>query len=200
MSVLAGAHGALVFSRRVRVLAGHLAPLFPANASVLDVGCGDGSIARAILAQRGDLTLGGVDVLKREETKIPVEIFDGKRLPRPDASVDAVMFVDVLHHTDDPALLLAEACRVARRCIVIKDHLRDGFLAGATLRFMDWVGNAPYGVALPYTYWPEKRWRDAFARHGLRMVEWRTSLGLYPFPAGLLFDRGLHFVARLDKA
>lgn len=183
----------------MRVLAAQLAPLFPASASVLDVGCGDGSIARAIMEHRGDLTLGGVDVLLRPHTHIPVERFDGSRLPRPDASVDAVLFVDVLHHTDDPAILLAEARRVARRCIVIKDHLRDGLLAGPTLRFMDWVGNAPHGVALPYNYWPETRWRDTFVKLGLTPAAWHARLGLYPFPASLAFDRGLHFVARLEK-
>jgi SAM-dependent methyltransferase len=199
MSLIAKAHGALVFDRRVRVLAGHLAPLLPQSASVLDVGCGDGSIARAILEQRGDLALSGVDVLVRPKTHTPVEPYDGKRLPRPDASIDAVMFVDVLHHTDDPAILLAEARRVARRCIVIKDHLRDGILAGPTLRLMDWVGNAPHGVALPYNYWPESRWRATLAALGLTATSWHTRLGLYPFPAGLAFDRGLHFVARLER-
>jgi len=200
MSVLTQAHDALVFGRRVRVLAARLAPLLPENASVLDVGCGDGSMARAILEHRGDLSLGGVDVLVRPRTHIPVEAYDGRRLPRPDASIDAVLFVDVLHHTDDPMILLAEAKRVARHCIVIKDHLRDGLLAGPTLRLMDWVGNAAHGVALPYNYWSQARWRDAFARLGLSPVAWTERLGLYPFPASLAFDRGLHFVARLETA
>ena len=46
------------------------------------------------------------------------------------------MFVDVLHLTDDPVLLLREAARVARNTIVIKDHTLDGFAAAATVRFM----------------------------------------------------------------
>ncbi len=49
-----------------------------------------------------------------------------------------------------PARLLAEAKRVSRGGIVIKDHFREGVLADATLRFMDWVGNAQHGVVLPY--------------------------------------------------
>ena len=108
------------------------------------------------------------------------------------------MFVDVLHHTNDPDVLLAEARRVARRAIIIKDNTKDGVLAGATLRFMDWVGNAPHGVALPYNYWPLARWRDAFSRLGMTPSVWESRLDLYGFPARFLFDRSLHFVTRLD--
>jgi SAM-dependent methyltransferase len=199
MSVVGTLHGSLVFGRRVRVLAHHLAAQLPSGAAVLDVGCGDGRIDAVILAQRPDLTFEGVDVLVRPKTHVPVTSFDGARLPFPDASFDIVQFVDVLHHTDDPMVLLCEARRVARRGIVLKDHGRDGFLAGPTLRFMDWVGNAHHGVRLPYNYWPVARWREAFGELGLKPATWLDSLGLYPFPASLAFERKLHFVTRLQQ-
>ncbi|MDB5366925.1 MAG: methylase involved in ubiquinone/menaquinone biosynthesis [Rhodospirillales bacterium] len=191
-------HGSLVFGRRIRILAGQLAELLPRNASVLDVGCGDGSIDALILQQRPDLEIVGVDVLRRPHTHIPVELFNGSTLPFEDRSFDTVMFVDVLHHTDDPSRLLREAARVSRHSVVLKDHLRDGLLAGPTLRFMDWVGNAPHGVVLPYNYWPLQRWRAAFETLALKTVAWRDRLNLYPWPASMLFDRGLHFAARLE--
>lgn len=47
---------------------------------------------------------------------------------------------------------LKEAARVARHCIVIKDHTVTGVLARPTLRLMDLVGNAPHDVVLTYNY------------------------------------------------
>ena len=200
MTAIGALHQDLVFDRRVQVLSAALCALMPQGATVLDIGCGSGMIARMIGEQRPDLSISGIDVLVRPETHIPVEAFDGRRIPRPDGDVDVVMFVDVLHHTDDPELLLRQAARVARQAIVLKDHTKDGLLAGPTLRFMDWVGNAHHGVRLPYNYWPERRWRSAFQRLELRPVEWIDRLDLYPWPANLVFGRSLHFVARLEHA
>lgn len=200
MSLLGDLHGEVVFQRRVRVLSAALSDLIPDAATVLDVGCGDGLIDRLIGERRPDLTISGVDVMVRPATHIPVEPFDGQTLPLGDGSLDVVMLVDVLHHTDDPERLLGEALRVARAAVVVKDHTLDGVLAGPTLRFMDWVGNAPHGVALPYNYWPERRWREAFARLGVEPSVWIGRLKLYPPPASWLFDRSLQFIARLDVA
>ena len=196
LKLLGAAHAKLVFGRRVQVLAAHLGPLLPPQGRILDVGCGDGSLDRLIMDQH-PVQIEGLDVLRRPHTHIPVTLFDGTHMPYADNSVDAVLFVDVLHHTPDPMQLLREAQRVARRCVVIKDHCADGWLAVPTLRFMDWVGNAPHGVVLPYHYWTEQRWREAFASLSLSLEHWQPRLGLYPPPAAWLFERQLHFVARL---
>jgi SAM-dependent methyltransferase len=146
-----------------------------------------------------DLSVSGIDVLLREESAIPVAKYDGQSIPHLDDSFDTVLLVDVLHHTDEPMGLLREALRVARRSVLIKDHCRDGFLAGPTLRFMDWVGNSAYGVHLPYNYWSKSEWDLAFAQLGAEVEHWQARLRLYPFPASLLFDRSLHFIARLTS-
>jgi SAM-dependent methyltransferase len=198
MSWVETIHGRYVHDRRSRILSGHLAKFIPENVLMLDVGSGDGLLGQLISQVRPDVTIKGIDVLVRPRTLIPTEKYDGERIPYGDTSFDGVMFVDVLHHTTDPLILLREAIRVARRAIVIKDHLLDGLFAGQTLRFMDRAGNARHGVSLPYTYWTKETWYDAFDTLGLRVGMWTTKLGLYPPPASWLFDRSLHFVARLD--
>lgn len=191
-------HESFVRSRRARVLTRWFAGQIPRGATLLDVGCGDGQIARGIARACPGVEVRGIDVLVRPDAAIPVEAFDGSRIPHADGSRDFVLFVDVLHHTNDPMVLLREACRVARRGVLIKDHTADGVLAVPTLRFMDRVGNLRHGVRLPYNYWPRARWDAAFAELRLRPVVWESHLGLYPAPADWVFGRGLHFAARLE--
>ena len=190
-------HGRFVGDRRVNVLARQIADLLPPNSTVLDVGCGDGLLTSKVAALRPDCSFRGIDVLARPSTLIPVDLFDGQHIPLADASVDAVMFVDVLHHTDDPSVLLREARRVARQCVVIKDHRRDGLLAGPTLRVMDWVGNARHGVRLPYNYLSEREWREALEAARMQPEVWRQRLGIHTGLLDAIAGRGLHFLARL---
>ena len=190
-------HENYVKSRRLTVLADHFAQLLPEDATVLDVGSGDGGLAAAILDRKATLNFKGIDTLVREQTHIPVDVFDGRTIPAADKSHDYVLFSDVLHHTEDPMILLREAVRVARRGIVIKDHLVHGLFAQPTLRFMDEVGNRRFGVKLPHNYWRPHEWDTAFDELCLHREKYSTQLDLYPFWANWCFGRGLHFITRL---
>ncbi len=192
-------HHASVHVRRTHVLAETLAKQIPPGASVLDIGCGDGSIASLIAKQRPDITIQGVEFLVRPECKIACQPFDGLSLPFPNRSFDVCQLVDVLHHTNDVRILLREAARVARGFVLLKDHLNDQFLADTTLRFMDWVGNRPHGVPLPYNYQSRRRWKEHFAACGLEEAHWTTEVPLYPAPFSLIFGREMNFVALLKK-
>jgi len=183
--------------RRLRVLADILAPLLPRDARVLDVGCGDGRLALRIRALRPDLVIEGAEVKPRAGTAITVTPFDGRVLPFANGAFDAVLSVDTLHHADDPEAVLQECARVAP-VVVLKDHLRDAWLARPTLRFMDWVGNRRHGVSVPDDYWPRNRWEEAFERSGLEVETLRT-VALFAPPLTWIFDRGLHFAAVLRR-
>lgn len=164
---------------------------------MLDVGCGDGLLGSLLQSKAQGIEVKGLDVLVRMNIKIPVIPFDGTTIPFRDQSVDTILLIDVLHHTSDPAVILKEAKRVARQSIIIKDHTRDGCFARSTLRFMDWVGNASYGVALPYNYLSGQEWRNLFSELDLKTSDWNGKLHIYPKPADYLFGRSLHFVARI---
>jgi SAM-dependent methyltransferase len=192
-------HGGYVHARRVRVLAAGIAPLLPPRARVLDVGCGDGMLAHLVAAARQDCTVRGVDVLVRPHTRVPVSAFDGHSLPFDDDAFDVVTCIDVLHHADNPGALLGEMARVAPT-LVVKDHLRDGWLARPTLAFMDRVGNARHGVALPLNYLNRNEWDGLCRRHALVVETWHQKLPLYVPPFQWLFGRNLHFLARFARS
>ena len=195
--VLDTVHGGWVHQRRVEVLSRHLAEVMPEDVDVLDVGCGDGLIGSLIQTHRPDVSVRGIDIAARGTTHIPVDEFDGMSIPLDDDGVDFVMLVDVLHHADDPHVLLSEAARVARRAVVLKDVTPLGPGSDLTLRFMDWVGNARHGVPLPYLFWTQAQWRSAFADLGLSVDVVRRRLGLYPMPWNLAFEKRMHFIVRL---
>src|SRR5262245_63753299 len=107
-NVIGAIHGKTVFNRRTRVLARKIEPLLPRDASILDVGTGDGTIASLWQHNRPDLRIEGIDVLVRNDTKIPVSAFDGRTIPFDNTTWDVVSFVDVLHHIDEVEHLLRE--------------------------------------------------------------------------------------------
>ena len=197
MNLIERIHDSYIISRRVQILAQHLAPLLPAEANVLDVGCGDGRITSTLAASRPDLHFEGLDVMARPNAQIPVAVFDGLHIPKPDRSYHTLLLIDVVHHAQDPATLLREAARVASGNIVLKDHLLQGALAEATLRFMDGVGNRRHGVPIPNHYWSEDTWRTVWSELELALHHFETDLGIYPVPFNWFFDRQLHFVAQL---
>jgi SAM-dependent methyltransferase len=190
-------HSTVIFPRRVRVIADAIQDLMPEGAHILDVGSGDGSIAKALWDGPRNLTIHAIDAIERPETKFKVQRVDGQLLPFENGAFDIVSFVDVLHHTADPRTLLREAARVARQFVIIKDHFAENGLDHAILRFMDWAGNAPYKVALPYNYMSRTSWDHLWRDSGLEIETMRGRLELYPFPLSSVCGRDLHFIARL---
>lgn len=197
--VLRALHSIVVSSRRTDTLSSMIAKMLPKNANVLDIGCGDGIIDQKILSIRSDAKITGVDVLKRNKIAIPVILFDGKKVPAPNNSYDTVLLIDTLHHAQNPDLLLKEAKRVSRKYIIIKDHYLEGKVSSYILKFMDWFGNKPHGVSLPYNYYGKNQWQSLFDSLKLKKEEELLDLKLRFFPFNLIFDRNYQFLIKLEK-
>jgi SAM-dependent methyltransferase len=193
------AHGQLVHKRRVAVLGRSLAAMLPAAVTLLDVGCGDGTIGKIVEESTHGLTVTGAEFLPRADCAIPCAGFDGAHLPFPSQSFDGCMFVDVLHHSRDALAILRDAARVARNFILIKDHLAENSFDHLTLRVMDWVGNRPHGVELPYNYLSNDEWQRLYLAAGLTEVNAERKIPIYPPPFSWVFGRKLHFIALLGK-
>ena len=199
IALIGKAHNEFVHRRRVRVLASHLASMIPAseNVSLLDVGCGDGAIASLISQSVPGLRVTGAEFAPRSDCTIPCVGFDGSKLPFPDRAFDGCMFVDVLHHSSDPLAIVSDALRVSRSFVLIKDHLRESVLDDLTLRFMDWIGNRPHGVVLPYTYLSREQWVKLYGYVGLKEARTESAVPIYPAPFSWVFGRKLHFISLL---
>jgi SAM-dependent methyltransferase len=199
MNLFAKLHNELVHHRRVRITAQLLAERIPAKARVLDVGCGDGSIASLIAQLRPDVTIRGVEVMPRPGCKVQCEPYDGLHLPFEGGSLEVCMMVDVLHHTDDVTILLKEASRVSNSIVLLRDHLSENALDHFTLKALDWAGNRPHDVRLTYNYQSRAMWDSAFAESGLIIENWSSKASTYLPPITWVAGRKLHFIAVLRK-
>lgn len=193
-----------VYESRLRALARRIAPHLRADDEVLDVGCGSGQLGAAILAERrcpARVTMRGLERRVRADAPIEVTSYDGGRFPFDDASFDAVILADVLHHDENPEALLAECVRVSRRIVIIKDHQLKGPLARPRVAFIDWAANIGYGVPCLYRYNTPADWQSTVERQHLRVVEQADRLpDLYPPGLNLLFGGRLHYFGVLEKS
>ncbi len=198
--MIASIHSKYIFPKRVETLVALVASLIPNGpGSVLDLGAGDGLFAKRLKEIRPELQISAVDSFARTQTHFPVELYDGKRLAHQDSTFDWVILVDVIHHAKDTEALVREAARVARKGVVIKDHLSENPIDAATLYFMDIVGNRRFGVALGTGYLSQSAWKRLYKAVGLTSEEQVERLHLYAGPLDWIFGRSLHFVARLRK-
>lgn len=123
--------------------------------TVLDVGCGDGTVC-AYAGRRGAAVI-GVDV-DPEAVKIADEVMRGvparswralvsdcDPIPLPDATADVVIATEVLEHVDDPPRFLAELARVgkpgARYVISVPDPASESVMRAVAPK---WYWEKPF--------------------------------------------------------
>lgn len=105
----------------------HAGSFLRPGSSALDIGCGMG-YAIEVLEDDFDVMTFGCDVVPSTTRLDRFVRFDGWRLPFADGSVDVALLIFVLHHAEDPRVLLREASRVARRAVlVVEDTPRTAF-------------------------------------------------------------------------
>jgi SAM-dependent methyltransferase len=190
-----------VYARRLAVLSDLIVRELNPGDRVLDVGCGTGRLAQALLQHPGwpaSLTVHGVETRPRPECVVPVTAYDGGSLPFEAGAFDVVIVADVLHHAADPKRLLEECCRVSRRLVVVKDHKVEGCLARWRLRLLDWAANAPHDVPCTYRYATLAEWGAMFAVLPVRVRSELVSMRLYPAGWNWLFGRRLQYFAVLE--
>lgn len=93
--------------------------------SILDAGCGDGSLANDLKRKYGcpvvglDLAAKRVAFAKKRVKDVGFGQASIYQLPFRDSSFDLVVCTDLLEHLDDPQKAMSELVRVSKRAVVI---------------------------------------------------------------------------------
>jgi ubiquinone/menaquinone biosynthesis C-methylase UbiE len=165
-------------------LARSIIPFIAPGETVLDCGCGSLLIGQR-LADRSGVNVFGIDVLNFNRTLLALCLCRGEHLAFATQSVDVVLLIFVLHHTDDAEAILRESLRVARRRVIVTEDVYQNAVEHRLLRALDWLGNRSVSleISLPYHFRPEAEWKKAFAISGVKLivveqtrpVPWRPS-------------------------
>lgn len=148
-----------------------IARVIPRGSEVLDVGCGNGFIAHHLSALLG-ASVTGIDLGNNAEAPIDYRQYDGARFPAPDKSFSAVTLCYVLHHAQDPGLVLNEMRRVLRRdgLAVIYEDIPLSRWDRLVCKFHNrqWQGRTG-----PCTFRSEAEWGVLFEAFGFEVVSER---------------------------
>ena len=166
-------------SVRSRMVFSQIKPLIEGS-TIIDIGAGDGKVGSLVSTRMGkDVTLVEVQDYKLPEVTLPMNLFDGKKLPYKDGQFDSSMMLMVLHHADQPLKLLEEAIRVTNGKIFVMESVyfnREHRQLGMVL---EWMFNRVFDDD---THWPcnfqtPSGWMDTFANYNLKM-EKSVNLGI----------------------
>lgn len=94
-----------------------LSSYLPKRGKLLDFGCGDLLLSRAIKKMYSKIDLTGVDVVDFgiRPNNIRVVLYDGEKLPFKKNEFDTVIAYHVFHHCPKPNWALEECIRVAKK-------------------------------------------------------------------------------------
>lgn len=143
------------------IIAAHVAPHLQAGARVLEIGAGNGHVAQE-LARQAQVDMRLIDIVDYNRSDLPLELYDGVRLPFADRSFDWCLLVFVLHHTPDPLLVAREALRVAHRGVILVENHVPGRVRQVATRLVDSVQHFTLGMPICYRAAPMEEWLELF--------------------------------------
>ena len=157
----------------------------PEKSRVLDIGGSWGFYAEPLEERGHHLTV--LDVVRPRFQKAPVVIYSGGRIPFPDKSFDASLFITVLHHIPDPEAVVREARRVTRKTLIVVEDLYHHALGRWWTVLRDKVYNFEF-FGHPCQFKKREEWIDFFKQHGFSLLEEKK---VYTWLAGLRILNGV---------
>lgn len=138
--------------------------------SILDIGSAEGWTGNLVTQNKPDSTVQLLDVTDLNQTDLPLTLYDGKNFPFQDNEFDTSLLLLILHHCDDPDLVLQEALRVTRKRLIVTESVYHHLLGRAALFCADNIvnglrSNATMATGLKFK--TPAQWEQRFADLGV---------------------------------
>ena len=156
-----------ILKARARDLAGLVSPHLSEDELILDIGPASCTVTEVLIDQGLCVFPLDVENYSIVDTILPT-LYDGDRMPFKDDQFDTSLILFVLHHTPDPAKVLAEAKRVSKKIIILEDIVTSPFHKSLTAA-LDSLMNLEF-YDQPHTNKSDKEWRTIFENLGIRLL------------------------------
>lgn len=172
--------GATVYWRE-RPLACRIAPFLPKKANILDIGAGSGKLGMLLGDKYGqNVTL--IDVVDHNVTPLPLELYNGLKLPQKENSYDVALLVFVLHHAADATKLVLSANRVTKkRLIIIEDTPANKVEHWFWQKWDYFLNHAQHeDIAEAHTALNPAEWQKVFEAEGFTVTAQKSFRTFFP--------------------
>ena len=156
-----------ILKARAKDLAGMVSPYLKKDELILDIGPASCTVTEALIDQGLRVFPLDVENFSIVDKVLPT-LYDGDRMPFRDNQFDTSLILFVLHHTPDPAKVLAEAKRVSKKIIILEDIVTSPAHKSLTAALDSLINLEFYDQ--PHTNKSDKEWRAVFENLGLKLL------------------------------
>lgn len=147
---------------------------------ILDVGCGDGLVAKVLLSKRNEKFDWGIDLSEREVKKAQklriykkCKVANVYNLPFKDRSFSTVFSNSVIEHIPNLDQALIEMSRVTKKggriIITVPSSYLAGYLIGTSI-MGSWYGKFFNKLFKHYNIYNHKQWEKIFRKHSFKLI------------------------------
>lgn len=156
-----------ILKARAKDLAGMVSLYLKKDELILDIGPASCTVTEALIDQGLRVFPLDVENFSIVDKVLPT-LYDGDRMPFRDNQFDTSLILFVLHHTPDPAKVLAEAKRVSKKIIILEDIVTSPAHKSLTAALDSLINLEFYDQ--PHTNKSDKEWRAVFENLGLKLL------------------------------
>ncbi|MEM7116621.1 MAG: class I SAM-dependent methyltransferase [Chloroflexota bacterium] len=188
-----------ILRRRAASYYPQFAPFLKKTDRILDVGCGPCYFAESLVQHQHQVV--PIDVTYSPFlTHIPRILYDGDHMPFENDTFDWALIITVLHHTYDPAAVIAESARVAKKLIIVEDVIWSEWH-----KYLTWGLDNLYNLEFftnPHNNRTEAGWREMFGELGLSVIDvkrqWTSGLTWQKTSFGPIWSH-IYFLERMNR-